>query len=303
MAWYNPVDGLKKLGDQFDPTNNPYKQVDPTGELAGQGQAAQDFAQHGELGFRRYGGELDAVSRQLLGQTQGQGLVSTEQLRQGLQQNLAAQQSMAASARPENQAMAGRTAMIQGGRMAAGMSGQAALAALQERDLAQRLLSQNQQAQLEANLRAALESRRTAGQAFGQVEDQRASRFNTISGQPTDLQRGGQVAAGAVRGIGSVASWFSDRRLKTDVLPADEDAKEFMDSLKAYRYRYKDQKHGQGEKLGIMAQDLEKSKMGRRAVRETGEGKAVDLADMASALAAGTANLNKRLALLEKKAA
>jgi len=297
------VRGVKKLGNSMDPTNNEYTAVDPSGGLSGTAGAAGQFAGVGQEGFGRYNQGLDALNAQLRGQTMGQNLVSTEQLRQGLQQNVAAQQSMAASAAPQNQAMAQRTAMIQGARAASGMSGQAALAALQERDLAQRLLAQNQQQQMDANLRAALESRRTEGQAYGNIEDARTRRFEAMSKQPTDLQRGMKAVSGGVKAIGKVASFFSDRNLKKDIHGADEDVQEFMDGLKAYRYEYKNKRHGKGKKLGVMAQDLERSKVGKKTVRKLPEGKAVDVADLTSALAAGTANLNKRLSRLEAKRA
>src|SRR5262249_11352646 len=75
----------------------------------------------------------------------GQDSISAEQLRQGLQQNVAAQRSLAAGAAPANAAMAARTASIQAARLGSGMAGQQAIAGLQERQQAQQALSQERQ--------------------------------------------------------------------------------------------------------------------------------------------------------------
>jgi hypothetical protein len=100
-------------------------------------------------------------------------------------------------------------------------------------------------------------------------------------------------------GIAGIAAMASDRKLKKNIRDADGDVEDFMKGLKAYKYDYKDEKFGEGKRLGIMAQDLEKTKLGKRAVIDTDEGKMVDVRTLAGALAASTANLNKRLAKVE----
>lgn len=98
---------------------------------AGQRQApvfqAQDSAARGQ--------QMDAAN--YLGQQmQGQHLLSGEQLRQAQMQNVAAQQSAAASAAPQNQAMALRQSMIGAGQQGYALSGQAAMAGIAERNAA-----------------------------------------------------------------------------------------------------------------------------------------------------------------------
>lgn len=107
---------------------------------------------------------------------------------------------------------------------------------------------------------------------------------------PGILQAGGQIAAVA-----------SDRRLKTDIKPADRDIDELLSTIKPYAYRYTDEKHGKGERVGIMAQDLGKSKRGRELLTGLpgGEGLGVDVNKGLSAALAGLARVNERLAAVE----
>lgn len=72
---------------------------------------------------------------------------------------------------------------------------------------------------------------------------------------------------------------FSDARLKKDIEPISKaDIAEMRSHLKAYRFRYTDESFGKGEWVGVMAQDLEKSKLGRTLVVEDENGfKQVDM--------------------------
>jgi hypothetical protein len=82
----------------------------------------------------------------------------------------------------------------------------------------------------------------------------------------------------------------------------------FLDSLRAYTFRYKDPKHelksvpNGGKYLGVMAQDVEKTDSGKQIVSENEEGtKVLEFGPLISALTAGVGNLNERLRGLEKK--
>jgi hypothetical protein len=89
------------------------------------------------------------------------------------------------------------------------------------------------------------------------------------------MQATGQaVGASAGKGGGGESpTMFCDERLKTDIKPVSkEDMAELKACLRAYRFRYKDAKHGQGDFIGVMAQDLEKSKLGRTLVFENEKG-------------------------------
>lgn len=65
---------------------------------------------------------------------------------------------------------------------------------------------------------------------------------------------------------------LSDETTKEDVRPAD--LGKLAESLKGFRFRYKDQKNGAGERVGIMAQDAAKGgPIGRGMVKLGGDGK------------------------------
>ena len=98
----------------------------------------------------------------------------------------------------------------------------------------------------------------------------------------------------------------SDERLKTNVADGDSDADEFMSSLRAMRFRYKEpERWGEGQRLGIMAQDLQRSKLGREALVQVDDRGHLgfDLGKATSAALASVARLNARLGELERKAA
>lgn len=169
--------------------------------LSGQAQQSSDFANQGQSGYTMLGGEANQVRNRLERQASGQDSLSREQLRQGLQQQLAAQQSMAAGAAPQNQGMAARTAMMGMGRAASGMSGQAAMAGIQERAAANQQLGNLLMQQRQQDLTAALGARGHAIQGLGTLEQSATSRYGADLGVPTQ----GERVLGA---IGSGASLF-----------------------------------------------------------------------------------------------
>lgn len=104
---------------------------------------------------------------------------------------------------------------------------------------------------------------------------------------------GGILGGGAA--VGAAAA--SDVRLKEDVRrESDHDVDRFIDALEAYSYRYKDPAtDGAGQRHGVMAQDLEKSAIGRSVVRDTPHGKMVDTEALTLAMAGVVARKLKEL--------
>ncbi len=297
MAWYDPTTWISTgggvtTGDGATVKSAKNKYQNKYGNLSQMGGQAADFGRTGEAGFGQLGKESADLRAQLGRYASGQESLSAEQLRQGLQQNQAAQQSMAAGARPQNAAMAARTAAMNMGRMGAGLSGQQAMAGIAERQAATQslgnMIGQGQQ----MNLQAALGGRGQAIDAYGNVLNAKVG----IAGQPSGWDK---MLGAAIPAAGLVAA-MSDRRLKEKVVDGEKDADDFIKGLRAYKFEYKDPKHGAGERVGIMAQDLEKSKAGRTAVVETPHGKAVHGGHLATAIAATLPGLAKRLSKLEK---
>lgn len=112
---------------------------------------------------------------------------------------------------------------------------------------------------------------------YGQSMNQNAVGLgNAVSGNMTGLgnaQASAQIAQAnrssnlLGQGITGAAMYFSDERLKENIQPVDKNEfKEMKKHLKAYRFNYKSDKHGRGDWIGVMAQDLEKSRLGRTLV-------------------------------------
>lgn len=88
------------------------------------------------------------------------------------------------------------------------------------------------------------------GNAYAAANVAQSNRISNIAGQ----------AAGA-------AIAFSDERLKKDITPIDSnDLAEMKKYLKAYAFNYISDDFGTGDWVGVMAQDLEKSKLGKTLV-------------------------------------
>jgi hypothetical protein len=112
---------------------------------------------------------------------------------------------------------------------------------------------------------------------YGQSMNQNAVGLgNALSGNMTGLgnaQAAAQIAQAnrssnlLGQGITGAAMYFSDERLKENIQPVDKNEfKEMKKHLKAYKFNYKSDKHGVGDWVGVMAQDLEKSRLGRTLV-------------------------------------
>lgn len=75
------------------------------------------------------------------------------------------------------------------------------------------------------------------------------------------------------QGMGAAALAFSDERLKTDITtPSKIDLDEVRQALKPYAFRYVNEAHGVGPWVGVMAQDLAKTKLGKTIVVENADG-------------------------------
>lgn len=102
--------------------------------------------------------------------------------------------------------------------------------------------------------------------------------------------------------------YASDKRVKTDIKTGKQPIRSFLDALSAKEYEYKkphedgDYIAPAGKQVGIMAQDLEKSQVGKQMVEEMPDGmKAVNPTKGFGAVLAAQADLHKRIKKLEKR--
>lgn len=93
----------------------------------------------------------------------------------------------------------------------------------------------------------------------------------------------------------------SDEDVKENKAPSEKKMKSFLDALSAKEYNYKPETGlDTKKKYGIMAQDLEKSEVGKSLVVEKNGVKHVDMNRGFSAILAAQAELNNRLNKVEK---
>lgn len=135
---------------------------------------------------------------------------------------------------------------------------------------------------------AAMGDRAAVQAAF---ESAAQARGNLLSGI------GSTVAAAAAAAPGS------DKNMKKNIEePSKDKMQKFLDALKAYEYEYKEPDMpgaGEGKFISPMAQDMEKSELGKGMVIDTPEGKRVDYARAGGLMLGVASMLNERMDDLE----
>ncbi len=106
---------------------------------------------------------------------------------------------------------------------------------------------------------------------------------------------GGLIGAGGA----GIATAVSDERAKENIADAHDSVDDFLDNLKPKSFDYKDPKHGGKNYVGFMAQDAERSALGKALVKEVGGVKTIDTSRLLMALTASNARLNERLRKVE----
>lgn len=163
---------------------------------------------------------------------------------------------------------------------------------------------QNQQEANRANQASQLTTRsQDVGERHDRATEALQSSKNVLDAETEKLKAEaamkGAVVSGGAAAAGSLIK-ASDRRLKTGIADAnDKEILEFLAMLRPKSYRYKS---GGPREVGIVAQDLEKSRMGKNIVRDTDDGKGIDVAQAAGAFLAALGNINSRISKLEKAA-
>jgi hypothetical protein len=208
--------------------------------------------------------------------------------KQGLEDLQKQQMSSAASARGvSNPGLLQRNAMQLGQQAGLDVIREGAASKIQEQRAADQLIAQQAAAARGVSVQA-----------------------NIANQQNAMAQRGQNL--GFLGGLGSAGAMLaaSDENMKEDIKPSGDSGNKmvesFMDALKSYTYEYKNKKNNgkenpDGKVTSVMAQDLEKSELGKQMVKESPEGKMVDYAQGMAPLFAAIAELNSRTKKLEGK--
>jgi hypothetical protein len=122
-----------------------------------------------------------------------------------------------------------------------------------------------------------------AGQNYGnQVAQNHMGMGNAAAA--SHIAQSNQMTGLIGQGMQAYGAYSSDERVKTNIQPVSKaDLKEMRSKLKAYFFNYIDQDtDGQGEWVGVMAQDLEQSRLGRTLI--TTDERGVKQIDMRKAM-------------------
>lgn len=143
-----------------------------------------------------------------------------------------------------------------------------------------------------ANLAEQQQAQGMLGQQVGMANQMAYNQKNDQMNRRTQLVAGMGQAAGGL-------AMMSDERSKENVTQSDGKGRELLDHLKGKLYEYKDSANGEGTHIGIMAQDLEKSPLGKSMVINDGGMKKVDFAKGYGALLAAVTEINDKLKEIE----
>lgn len=234
-------------------------------------------------------------------QSRGEGpSLADAQLQAAGNRTLAQQLALAASQRGGSPAALQRALVMQQGQQGRDLAEQSATAKLQERQMAQQQLGNLTLGQQQQDLSQILSPAQLAQQAQLARDQAQLQKDLMLKQQQTAILGsllGGAAAVGA-------AGIKSDKNSKKDIKDGSSAVKDFLDALSAKTYSYKNPNEdgaAPGKRVGILAQDLEKSGVGRTMVMDTPHGKMVDTTQGFGAILAAQAELNKRLNALEKK--
>ena len=111
---------------------------------------------------------------------------------------------------------------------------------------------------------------------------------------------GGADTQTAMSAASAAVGSMSDEQQKDGKSKQTGRLKDMLDNLDVYSYDYKDPKFGEGRQTSVMAQDLEKSAIGKKAIIETPEGKMVDYAKLMPSMLAANVDAHKRITSLEE---
>lgn len=276
-------------------------------------QAQQAAAQGRQAQAQTEGTDL---RQRLAAQARGEGpSLATAQMRQAQDRSLAQQLAAAASQRGGSPAALQRQLAMQQAQSGQQIAQDSAVVRMQEQQAAQQQLGgmiQSEQAAADQAvnnyLRLGLDIETARAAAEQDLERLRANAragqaSNQLQASIANQQQQSQLLGGLLGGASSIgaAALMSDKSKKKRIKDGTASTKDFLNALKAKEYDYKaDSGEAPGRNFGIMAQDLEKSKMGKSLVLDTPNGKMVDTRRGFGAVLAGMAELNKRTAEIEK---
>lgn len=221
-------------------------------------------------------------------------------LQKGLDQGISAQMAMANSASPSQSMGAQKRALDNAAMMTQDTANQASVLRANEMATARQAYNSSAQALYAQNTAAAQGYGGMRNDSMSAAMGTQAAMFgDNIKADANATSSITSAVSGAIGGFK-----FSDKKLKKDIHePTEEDIDQFLEAVRPMLYKYKDPSgaHGKtpGKHLGIIAQELEKTNVGKSLVVDTPQGKAIDLPSTVGTLLATSARMHDRLSSLE----
>jgi hypothetical protein len=164
---------------------------------------------------------------------------------------------------------------------------------------------------------ASVANRLDASKMYGNLANDAVSANTNYAGLEKEILQGHQKRGNAIhdkkqreaaeytKAAASIMLMASDERVKTDIEPGDSRLKDLLDTIGVHEYSYKDTNRegtAPGRHVSPMAQELEKTELGKDAVSESKEGhKMVNYGRLLGVMLSGEAYLHKRIKALEAK--
>ena len=282
---------------QNDGTYQPVRDLNLTAQVARNIQVANIQAQnanvaHGEYEQALTGQKGLASALQTTISDPNAPSVAREQLNQTLGANTAAQLGLASGASGENALIAREDAARNIAALNTKAGQDAATLRAQEVAGAQQNLGGVLQNEA-ANATGLQQLGTQTGLGYSQLSgsESGAGLANDTAQRGQNIDIGKSIATGA-GSLGSAAITKSDRRAKKDIAPEpSEKIRAFLDAIRPDSFKYKGEDESAPDHHGVMAQDLEKSEIGRSLVRDTPGGKMVDVGQAAMAALAAVAHI------------
>lgn len=133
----------------------------------------------------------------------------------------------------------------------------------------------------------------------GQNQSNTGAYGNAVSGYSSQEGQIGSGIGGALS-LGGLA--LSDKNAKKNIKDGKGATVDLLESVSPKTYDYKDKNNGAGKHVGFLAQDLEKSKVGKSLVKDTPQGKQVDMAKGLASILSAQSMIHDRLKKVEGKA-
>lgn len=258
----------------------------------GQAQSQQAFGDYGALRSQyepQFQQAVTGLGQRAQGQGPTQGFLD-QYLQQQFGQAVGQQQALAAQNTLRNQAAAQREAARNIANIQSNQAAEGAKLKYADVTGAQQQMTDALLGRIGSFEGASESARRTGAETGAEANKERQRGFDRLSG----------IAQGAAKMIAPTPTPTpSDKNNKKNIKKGDGNIESFLDHLAAYEYDYKEGKGPKGKKTSVMAQDLEKSKVGKQMVKNTKDGKMVDYGQGFAAMLAGMANLHDRMKKME----